>query len=321
MCKRCEALIKAIDRYIEKADGDLADTLEAEGFAASRKTVKAAQQLEEEIADALIAETALFTSSAEQAIDLEDFAERVWPGVVLTDNLAEKLTTIFAERFEEMMPGLVEVYIKRTDRELTLKQISKVTTGWIERWSEDLGQIMKLDSCKAIEDILKKGLENGDSVASFTQAILNSGIRDEYYRARRVSLTETLRAHSVAQQEAFMQSPSVEGKLWRHTGSYRNDPRDNHMEFDGTIVGKAERFELPGADGETYFPLYPRDTILPPSESINCHCVAEPVVDENILGLSLEERETLQQQAIDAMDDEWEKELDAQNKAKAGIEE
>jgi hypothetical protein len=35
----------------------------------------------------------------------------------------------------------------------------------------------------------------------------------------------------------------------------------------------------------------------------------------------LEERQRLQQEAIDAMDDEWEKELDAQNKAKAGIDE
>jgi len=39
-----------------------------------------------------------------------------------------------------------------------------------------------------------------------------------------------------------------------------------------------------------------------------------------ILSLPLEERQKLQQQAIDEMDDDWEAELDAQNKAKAGIE-
>ena len=39
------------------------------------------------------------------------------------------------------------------------------------------------------------------------------------------------------------------------------------------------------------------------------------------MGLPLEERQRLQQKAIDEMDDEWEKELDARNKAKAGIEE
>lgn len=40
-----------------------------------------------------------------------------------------------------------------------------------------------------------------------------------------------------------------------------------------------------------------------------------------VLGLSLEERQRLQQQAIEEMDGEWERELDARNKAKAGIEE
>ena len=45
----------------------------------------------------------------------------------------------------------------------------------------------------------------------------------------------------------------------------------------------------------------------------------EPEI-EKALGLSLEERRTLQQQAIDEMDDDWERELDARNRAKAGIE-
>ena len=47
----------------------------------------------------------------------------------------------------------------------------------------------------------------------------------------------------------------------------------------------------------------------------------QPVVSEEVLGLSLEERQALQAQAIAEDDDEWEKELDAQNKARAGINE
>ena len=61
--------------------------------------------------------------------------------------------------------------------------------------------------------------------------------------------------------------------------------------------------------------------ILPPEESVNCHCICQPVVSEDILGLPLEERQRLQQEAIDKMDDDWERELDARNKAKAGISE
>ena len=117
-----------------------------------------------------------------------------------------------------------------------------------------------------------------------------------------------------------MQSPAVESKGWLHTGNYRNEPRQNHIDMDGQIVAKDQPFELIGADGIVYHPMYPRDVILPAGERINCHCIQQPIVSEDILGLPLEERKKLQQQAIDDMDDEWEAELDARNKAKAGIE-
>jgi uncharacterized protein with gpF-like domain len=179
---------------------------------------------------------------------------------------------------------------------------------------------MQLTSNREIESILENGLKNGDGVMEFARAIQDSKIRDPYWKARRAAVTEVLRAHSVAQQEAFMQSPAVESKLWRHTGGYRNEPRENHEAMDGTVVPKAEPFTLIGADGGTYFPMYPRDTNLPAGESINCHCISQPVVSTKILGFSLEERMAMQQQAIDDMDAEWEAELDAQNRAKAGIE-
>jgi hypothetical protein len=67
--------------------------------------------------------------------------------------------------------------------------------------------------------------------------------------------------------------------------------------------------------------MYPRDSILPPGESVNCHCIHRGIVSKDVLGLSLDERKRLQQEAIDADDGAWEKELDARNKAKAGIEE
>lgn len=118
-----------------------------------------------------------------------------------------------------------------------------------------------------------------------------------------------------------MQSPAVEEKMWKHTGAYRNDPRKNHVDMDGQRVPKDQPFELRGIKGGTYYPMYPRDSSLPPEESINCHCISQPVVSARVLGLSLEERQRLQQQAIEEMDDEWERELDARNKAKAGIEE
>lgn len=321
MCDICKPLIKAIDAYIQKADDRLADALEAEGYIKPKKTLKYAQAIEDEVANALTEETDYFLAEAEKAVDLEAFANDVWPAVKLNDTAKGKLATVFAEQLDEFMPEYIGYYLAQTDKSLKLTQVSKRTTAWVVSWSKDLGEIMQLNSHKEIENILAKGLENGSSIAEFTRAIEDSGIRDEYYKARRVAVTEVLRAHSVAQQEAYMQSPAVSEKMWRHTGEYRNEPRQNHVDMDGQRVPVDQPFELTGADGSTYEPMYPRDTILPPEESINCHCISQPVVNEKILGLPLEERQQLQQQAIDAMDDEWEKELDEKNKAKAGIEE
>lgn len=320
MCFECRPLIKAIDAYIEKADSDLADTLEDEGYAKGKGTVKYIEELEEEVAEALLSQTDYFLEAAEKAVDLEEFAKSIWPGIKLNDELAEKLATIFAELLGKFMPEYVEIYIQQTDPELTAQRLSKRATAWVKSWSKDLGKIMQLNSHKEIESILETGLKEGSSIATFTRNILDSGIRDEYHKARRVAITEVLTAHRAAQQEAFMQSPVVEEKMWRHTGSYRNKPRRNHVDMDGQRVPVNEPFELSGIKGGTYYPMYPGDTSLPPEERIHCHCIQQPVVSKKVLGLSLEERQRLQQEAIDSMDDDWEKELDARNKAKAGIE-
>ena len=321
MCIDRKPLIKAIDAYLAKVDSDLADELGAEGYAGPEETVKCISEIEDGVTEALLEETDLIVTEAEKAVDLEAFAEDIWPKVKLEDALKGKLVTVFAESLDKFMPEIIGYYIAQTDRDLKLEQVSKRTTAWIKSWSRDLGEIMQLNSHKEIEFILEKGLKDGNGIAEFTRAIFDSGIRNEYYKARRVAVTEVLRAHSVAQQEAFMQSPAVCEKMWKHTGSYRNEPRKNHVDMSGQRVPVDEPFELTGIKGGTYRPMYPRDTILPPEESINCHCICQPVVSEDILGLSLEERQRLQQEAIDEMDDEWEKELDAKNKAKAGIEE
>ena len=321
MCWNCGPLIKAIDAYIQKADSGLEETLDAEGYQEPRRTLEYLEDLEERIAEALLLETDYFLASVEKAVDLEAFAELVWPGVVLNDELREKLEEIFLEYFQNFMPEFTGYYIEQTDKGLKLEQVSKRTTAWVKTWSGQLADIMQLNSHKEIEKILETGLKNGSSIATFTRDIMDSGIRNEYYKARRAALTEVLRAHSVAQQEAFMQSPAVGEKMWKHTGEYRNEPRQNHIDMDGQRVPVDEPFELIGANGGTYNPMFPGDPILPPEERINCHCIEQPVVSEKILGLPLEERQRLQQEAIDSMDDEWEKELDAMNKAKSGIEE
>lgn len=315
----CNALLKAIDKYIQKADDDLINALKKAGYIRPKETITWAEGIEDAITEALEEESAMFFDYAGNALDIEEFAERIWPEIKLTDALAEKVTTIFAEQLRDFLPELIEPYLKRTDNALTLLSVTKKTTAWIESWSKELGSLMKLTSHTTIEDILKKDLESGVGIQQFILDIQESGIREERYRARRTAITEALRAHSVAQEEAIQQSPAVEEKEWVHSGSYRNVPRQNHVDMDGQIVKKEAAFTLIGADGETYYPMYPRDPILPPGESINCHCIHRGIVSEEILGLPLERRKELQAEAIAEMDDAWEKELNERNKAKAGI--
>ena len=264
MCMACQPLIKAIDAYLAKADGDLADALDAEGYAEPQATIGYMQGIEDDVAEALVEETDYFLAEAEKAADLETFAADIWPRVKLNDRLKAKLATVFTEHLSEFMPEFVAYYIAQTDRSLKLEVVSKRTVAWVESWSEQLGEIMQLNSHKEIETILTKGLKDGTGIASFTREILDSGIRDEYYKTRRVALTEVLGAHSVAQQEAFMQSPAVVDKAWKHTGAYRNEPRQNHVDMDGQRVPKDAPFSLTGIKGGTYEPMYPRDIILPP---------------------------------------------------------
>lgn len=323
----CDRLTKAIDAYIRKADNNLSDQLGKEGYAKPKKTLQYAESIEDDVADILTEETDYFAREAKTSGSLEDFQKKL-PAVTAATPATAKLSKTFATQLKRFMPEYAAYYLKKTDKSLKLDRVSKRTTAWIESWSDDLADLMKTTSKAQLESLLKKEINNGGNISQFCVDLINSGMEKEgkgeywtsHYRARRVAVTEVLRAHSVAQQEAFMQSPAVEEKSWLHTGNYRNEPRQNHIDMSGQTVPKGQPFELIGEDGIVYHPMYPRDVSLPAGESINCHCIQQPVVSEDILGLPLEERQKLQQQAIDEMDDDWEAELDARNKAKAGIE-
>ena len=57
MCLDCGPLIKAIDRYIQKADDDLEEALGEEGYLNPKKTRQFIEDMEEQVAEALLDET------------------------------------------------------------------------------------------------------------------------------------------------------------------------------------------------------------------------------------------------------------------------
>ena len=105
---------------------------------------------------------------------------------------------------------------------------------------------MKINTHQQITDIIQRTIDQGESIETLTRKIMDGGWRNEHYQARRVAVTEVLRAHSVAREEAIQQSPSTDRKEWRHTGAHKNKPRPNHVDMDGQIVPKDKPFGITG---------------------------------------------------------------------------
>ncbi|MCY8001065.1 phage minor head protein [Bacillus haynesii] len=208
----------------------------------------------------------------------------------------------FEEQFQELTEGflqqtieeLASVIMDSLDPEVPFKILSSRSTNWIKGWSEELAEIMKLNTHEAVENVLTEAIENGSSIQDI-ELTLRDLPQFDRARARTTAITEVLAASSAAQQEAYSQSPAVIGKKWRHSGGKKNNPRENHVALDGTIVGVDEEFTIPGS-GETC--MHPRDSKLLAKERVNCHCVLSPVVDNEILGLSAEEKEKIRRETL-----------------------
>lgn len=320
LLSNADGIIGAIDQYLAKADDDLADSLTDEGYAEAEDTVDAINAMQDEVAETLQNQTDDFVTALETATGSGwAEAQRAVSEMMDGDDIAEQVEGAAADMLQTQIPKLASVYMQETDGELVVDIIRQRTQNWIASWSQRLGELMKINTHQQISDIIQSTIDKGESIEKLTRKIMDGGWRNEHYQARRVAVTEVLRAHSVAREEAIQQSPSTDRKEWRHTGAHKNKPRPNHVEMDGQIVPKDQPFELKGRDGVVYHPMYPRDPILPAGETVNCHCIHRGVAADDALGMSLEERRRLQQKYIEEDDGAWKKELDEENKAKAGI--
>ncbi|MCX4276057.1 MAG: hypothetical protein OSJ27_09850, partial [Candidatus Gastranaerophilales bacterium] len=193
-----QPLVKAIENYLAKAEESLADILKKEGYIKSKKTLKYIESIEEEITKALLEQRDDILEKLEKSLDIKTFVGELWESIKENDVLKLQIAAIFQDKLQKFVPEFVNYYIQQTDRQLQLKQVSQKTLSWIDSWSKELGEIMQLNSHKEIEAILKRGLEQGSGIPVITHEIMESGIRNEYYKARRVAVTEILTAHRAA---------------------------------------------------------------------------------------------------------------------------
>ncbi len=212
----------------------------------------------------------------------------------------------FEEEFQELTEGFLQqtveelagVIMDSLDPDVPFEALSTRAADWIKGWSEKLAKIMKLNTHEAVENVLTDAIENGSSIQDI-ELTLKDMPQFDRNRARTTAITEVLAASSAAQHESYAQSPAVEKKKWRHSGGKKNNPRENHIDLDGTVIEVDEEFQIPGSS-ETC--MFPRDPKLSAGERVHCHCVLSPVVDNEILGLSAEEKEEIRREALANME-------------------
>ncbi len=301
-----DGLLDAIDWYIKKADEDLEERLVTEGYAAVAAAVVAVNEIEDALTDALNAHTDDFLERLKSASSLNEFVTNIWPGVQSEKELRDAMEKLLHQQFESLMGECVQQFLIDADEALAIdKRLTKPAQDFIESWSGQLADLMHLNTNKEIERLLLESQEKARSIEQVADAIADSGIRSPGWRARRVAQTEVLRVESYAQLEYMRQDPSVEEKEWLHTGARKNKPRANHVAMNGKRVKVEEEFELDGADGKKHLPMCPRDICLPASETVNCHCIMRPIRNQEIMGMSVEERRALRKKNMDEVDAKW----------------
>ena len=302
----CDAeIIECINRIIEKDNDKLYDKLKKMGIAFAAMTVRQISLLEKRIATAmkkwhksektsLLNSESLFSFLSSHTTESEADAE-----------LVQAVSQAVEETCGDVLQASADQYIRQTDAELSVTEISAPTAAAVSEASVQAGTSVLRHVTDEISNIIQEAINNGDSVDDAAKRIFDDRLRDEYYEARRVAQTEMMRTHAYAKYEALQQSPVVNAKRWRHTGAKGAASRENHVNISGQTVPKDQPFTLTGRDGATYHPMLPHDTALPAAEAINCHCILEAVIDKDLKSLPPEQKAQMQRDNIRALNQEY----------------
>ncbi|MCZ7524333.1 hypothetical protein H6499_25020 [Bacillus pacificus] len=301
--QKIDKLLDSLNEWIEKADtDDFTASLPAD-LEVLDMLPGYVEEFEKEIAKLLRKQKKYFIDgiknytkkdAVEKGIKIKDIIDFVTGSLFGADTFAKSLSKAARKFLDYTMKDMTKAFMDAIDPDIQFNIFSKRTTKWITSWSNELGKLMQINSHKAVERILNDGLEKGKGIKEIARELEKLPEFDRK-RARKTAQTEVLASCSASQFESYLQSPAVTSKKWRHSGSKNNQPRDNHVAYDGTTVPVEEEFELPGS-GERC--MFPRDSSLSGKERINCHCVLSPAVDNSILGLSEEEKEKIRAEVL-----------------------
>lgn len=304
---QARAVIAAINRYIRKTEDDEESELQEIGYPEAAGTVALIDGLEEKIAEAINSQSDRFCDAIADYASLEEYIRDGLPDFIRSDTIQDEIMDILSEYADDMLLQFTMAYLDEAGMEWVGEYTNR-TVDSVQRWAEDTAEYFAESTFDQLRKILEEGVKAGKGVDTISREIQDEGIRNTYYQARRVAQTEVLRMHSYAAFETMVQDPDTEMKEWHHTGAHKNRPRPNHVAMSGTTIPKMERFELHGADGCIYHPMFPRDSCLPASESVNCKCLIRSKRSAPDMTLDTEEKKRRQREAIEADNQRWEEE-------------
>ena len=206
-----DPLLEAIERYIAKTDDDLEEQLNEEGYVEAGVAVAHMGTIEDGVTAAVENNVDEVLARLQSASGVDDFIETVWPEISNSDEMEKALHDLFYQQFDELLHRFTKQWIISADPELGEvidDGITKPAEAFIKGWSQQLANLMHLNTKDGIEKILLDAQEQKQTIDEVAQAIADSGIRECGYRSRRVAVTEVLRVEEYAHQEARIQNPS-----------------------------------------------------------------------------------------------------------------
>lgn len=137
--------------------------------------------------------------------------------------------------------------------------------AWVKQVAAERVGEVNATTRKALQQIISKALEDGDSIPQIAKAIRGLFHATSEARALRIARTETIGAANAGAMFAAKSTGLPLKKEWLATMDTRT--RETHAEADGQTRGMDEPFTVGG-----FLMEQPGDPSAPPGEVINCRC-------------------------------------------------
>lgn len=144
-------------------------------------------------------------------VALKDLINYVMQDLTAADTFINSMSDITIEFLQITIKELCTIMMDTIDKDVQFEVFSQRTIDWISNWAFQLGQLMQINTSKALETLLNNALENGEGINKIVEELKELPEFDRR-RAKVTAVTEMLTAHSRSLWESYSQSPAVTGK-------------------------------------------------------------------------------------------------------------